>query len=151
MRRVIRWSFGIAKFISQDDEVIASQPGDDVTLEGRIVGTPRYMAPEQINGTGVYATSDLYSLALILYEMIAGQPAVRGDSTFALISKQVSGTAAVELDDPEIPSALRPVLNKASAKDPAERFSGAAVFASELRKLGSIGDGDDGAFYCDVC
>ena len=132
--------FGIAKFISNDAEVMGAEAAQkDLTVAGRIVGTPRYMAPEQIRGGKPSPTSDLYAMGLILFEMIVGQRAVHGDSTISLIAMQLSDAPAVDPNDPRIPGPMRDLMRRATAKDQEERFSTAAEF------IGAIDEIDKGA------
>ena len=128
--------FGIAKFVSNDGAGMGAEAAkQDLTVAGRIVGTPRYMSPEQINGKGVYAASDLYALGLIFYEMIAGRRAVIGDSTLSLIACQISAEAVIEPDDPFVPGMLRPIVLRATAKNVEERYSSAQEFLEALDDL----------------
>ncbi len=125
--------FGIAKFISNDAAASSAQAVEkDLTVAGRIVGTPRYMAPEQIRGTGPSPRSDLYALGLIFFEMITGQQAVAGDSTLSLIAAQLSGEPVVDARDPRLPAALAPIIERATAKDSDDRFANAAEFIEAL-------------------
>jgi len=80
--------FGVARLLDPKTTDLTSVGLPDGERE--LIGTPRYMSPEQVRGEGLSGTSDIYSLGLILYEMVAGEPAVRGDSTMALITQQIS-------------------------------------------------------------
>ncbi|MCA9516842.1 MAG: serine/threonine protein kinase, partial [Myxococcales bacterium] len=85
--------FGIAKYIEEDPT--DPQPdhgglGEELVTEQRqVCGTPQYMAPEQVVGGRVDATTDLYSLGVVMYEMVAGRPPFTGDSPVAIAYKQV--------------------------------------------------------------
>ena len=145
--------FGIAKFISNDAAV--SGPGvaeKDLTVAGRIVGTPRYMAPEQIRGTGPSPRSDLYALGLMLFEMLVGERAVSGDSTISLIAAKLSDEPLVNYDNPRIPAVLRPILQCATAKDQDERYANAAEFMAALDAvdLNAADAGAQGALATDT-
>ncbi len=126
--------FGIAKFVSNDDEGDANSNAakEDLTVAGRIVGTPRYMSPEQVRGSGISAQSDLYSLGLIFFELMTGRQAVMGDSTITLIAKQLSPEAAFDINDPNIPAALRPIVENATAKEFADRYQSSHEFLEAL-------------------
>jgi hypothetical protein len=125
--------FGIAKFISNDAEVMGAENAQkDLTVAGRIVGTPRYMAPEQIRGGKPSPASDLYAMGLILFEMLVGQRAVHGESTISLIAMQLSDAPAVDPNDARIPSPLRELLRRATAKGMDERFETAAEFIEAI-------------------
>jgi serine/threonine protein kinase len=127
--------FGIAKFVSNDGASMSPENAqEDLTVAGRIVGTPRYMAPEQVKGLAASPSSDLYGLGLILYEMVAGRKAVTGDSTMSLIAMQLSPQPAIQADDRLVPSGLMPVILKATHKDPNERYQSSKEFAEALSK-----------------
>ncbi len=126
--------FGIAKFVSDDGQAMGSAK-DDLTVAGRIVGTPRYMAPEQINGKGAFPASDIYALGLMFYEMLTGRQAVSGDSTLTLIAQQISNAPVIDPNSPLIPEPLRPILIRSTAKNMLERYQTAADFMGDLEKL----------------
>ena len=128
--------FGIAKFISNDG--IATSPdavNQDLTVSGRIVGTPRYMAPEQIRGAATSPSTDLYSLGLILFELLAGQQAIHGESTISLIAMQLSAQPAVDPNDPRLPAPLRSIIERATAKAMDDRFQSASEFIEALDQI----------------
>src|SRR5450432_598729 len=112
--------FGLAK---------AKMGADAVTHAGTMVGTPEYMAPEQSNGIHDYR-SDIYSLGIILYQMLTGRVPFTGDSPVAISLKhiQASPTPPSELNS-TIPQAIEDVILKALAKDPNERYQQAEILA----------------------
>jgi serine/threonine protein kinase len=119
--------FGIAKRW----DVASTQ----LTETGVVVGTPEYMSPEQAQGFTVDGRSDLYSLGLILNEMMTGRVAFRGTTPVATLLLHVQ--AAPPLDGPEaarIPAALLTVLSRALAKKPEERYSNAAEMRGALQE-----------------
>jgi serine/threonine-protein kinase len=130
--------FGIAKFMNNDPDAGANgvEARDDLTLEGRIVGTPRYMAPEQIGGRAVWPSTDLYALGLILFEMITGRAAVTGDSTFTLMAQQLSDEHAIDVNAPGLDPQWAAILRRATSKAVDGRFQDAGSFLEGLKQLG---------------
>ncbi len=103
-------------------------------LTGSMVGTPAYMAPEQVGGKLVDFRTDIYSLGLILYEMFTGQPAFQAENTVAVALKQMreSPRPPHELR-PAIPFTIESAILKCLEKDPAMRFQSVAQLADALR------------------
>jgi serine/threonine protein kinase len=106
------------------------------TLPGRLLGTPAYMAPEQLIGEAADGRSDLFSLGVILYVMATGHSPFHGNSAttvcFKVVNREPVPASAFDLD---LPRALDPVISRAVAKDPAERYQRGAEFASDLHQL----------------
>jgi tRNA A-37 threonylcarbamoyl transferase component Bud32/AAA+ ATPase superfamily predicted ATPase len=111
--------FGVAKIME----------GVQFTGAGLTIGTPDYMAPEQGGGKPVTYSADLYSLAVILYEMLSGELPFTGDTPVAVVLKHMSDTPPpIRMRAPDLPSALEGVLDRALAKTPEERYpTGAAL------------------------
>ncbi|MFQ5596116.1 MAG: protein kinase, partial [Anaerolineae bacterium] len=106
-----------------------------ITMSGVTLGTPLYMSPEQIQGQPTDGRSDLYSLAVILYEMLAGQAPFENLSTSALFYQQLyAPPPPITEHNPSLPPRIENALTKALSKDPADRFSTAALFESALRE-----------------
>jgi WD40 repeat protein len=103
---------------------------------GLIVGTPAYMAPEQAQGRAVDPRSDIYSLGLIVYEMLSGRPAFSGDTPVAVALKQVHErpTPLHELD-PTIPEDIEIVILKCLEKDPGKRFQSVEELQAALGRV----------------
>jgi len=112
-----------------------AQAGDpSMTEAGSILGTAQYLAPEQARGEQVDERSDLYSVGVVLYEMLTGSVPFKGDSAVTVALKHVNERPAepAELVG-GLPYALNQVVLKAMAKDPARRYSSAAQFGADLR------------------
>ncbi|GAB4207735.1 MAG: hypothetical protein OHK0013_25600 [Sandaracinaceae bacterium] len=123
--------FGIAKVMQGAQE----QEGEEqLTREGVLVGTPRYMSPEQLTGGTVDARSDLYSLGVLLYQMLAGRtPYAAKDHVQAIVAHLQDPLP--ELPDEvvhEVPPALRDVIRTCMQKSPAERYADATAFLRAL-------------------
>ncbi len=123
---VLVTDFGIAKAAQ---EASVSQ----LTTEGMVVGTPHYMSPEQATGERVDARSDVYSLGIVLYQMLAGAPPFDGDSAQAILMKQATAEPVPIRDvRSDVPGALAAVVDRTLAKDPAERFQTAEELSRAL-------------------
>ena len=115
--------FGLARAVEQDT---ANQTGG-------VVGTLRYMAPEQFRGQ-TEARSDIYSLGLTLYELLAMKPAYEDTNPSSLIRKiSQAGATRLRKVNPRIPRDLETIVSKAAAHDPAHRYVSAAELAGDLR------------------
>lgn len=112
---------------------IAGVGKSDVTESGAVMGTAQYISPEQAHGKEVGPASDLYSIGVVLYEMLTGKVPFEGDTAVALALQHVSAppprpSAAV----PGLSPAFDAVIAKAMAKQPAERFASADEFTAAL-------------------
>lgn len=105
-----------------------------LTLMGTAMGTPEYMAPEQVRGEAITAATDIYALGIVAYVMLAGHTPFGGeDLTTVLTSQLFSPPRPLRPARPEIPARVEEALFWAMAKDPAERPSSATEFARALR------------------
>lgn len=110
-------------------------PGTELVTEvGLAVGTPEYMSPEQAGGEAdLESTSDLYSLACVLYEMLGGEPPITGGNPRSVMIRQVTEVPRpVRVLRPDAPAAVEGALAKALAKEPADRFASVPEFLTAL-------------------
>jgi serine/threonine protein kinase len=123
--RLVRlMDFGLAKFLADDGAV---------TADGRLVGTFRYMAPEQILGEGLDARADLYSLGVILYEMLTGRAPFDARTPHELWQKVLeTEAAAVTSINPGADATLARIAHRLLRKEPSERFQTAEEVAEAL-------------------
>jgi serine/threonine-protein kinase len=104
-----------------------------LTTTGSVMGTPAYMSPEQLDEQEVDARTDQYSLAAVLYEMLAGEPPFSGRSVHAIVAKRISDpTPSVRVRGAEVPASVDEAIRKAMAVEPAQRFASVAQFANAL-------------------
>jgi beta-lactam-binding protein with PASTA domain/predicted Ser/Thr protein kinase len=113
---------------------IARAGDSGITEAGSILGTAQYLAPEQAKGQRVDERSDLYSVGIVLYEMLTGTVPFKGDSAVTVALKHVNEMAAEPAQlVPGLPYALNQIVLKAIAKDPDQRYQTADQFARDLR------------------
>lgn len=105
-----------------------------LTEAGTLIGTPTYVAPEIIQGENASSRSDLYSLGIVLYEMVTGRPPFTGDSVYALmqahLTRQPPRPSVLRVD---LPYAIERVLLKAIHKSPSQRHQSALELANDFR------------------
>jgi len=106
--------FGIAKSLLTDESS---------SLDGKIIGTPEYMSPEQTQGKPADQCSDIYSLGIIMYELMTGKVPFAGDSTASLLLQHISVAPRNPSElNPDIPQSMEKVILKCLEKDPADRY-----------------------------
>jgi serine/threonine protein kinase len=117
--------FGVAK-----DEALSK-----LTVTGMIVGTPSYMSPEQANGDRLGKESDLYSLGVLLYEMVTGLKPFSGDTNTEVLMKIAKGKfPSAKKYNRDIPWRLNRIIKKAMKKDRAKRYRNASELIRDLNK-----------------
>ncbi len=126
-RHAVLADFGVARACSGAE-------AQGLTEVGLAVGTPEYMSPEQASGESDLGTaSDVYSLACVVYEMLAGEPPFKGNSPRAVMAKHVTeAPPPVRGMRPEVPLAVERALAHALEKDPDQRFGSTADFVAAL-------------------
>jgi len=126
--------FGIAKFEKADTEL---------TMVGSVLGTPRYMSPEQAEGKKVDQRSDIYSLGVLLYKMASGKTPFTANDPIGLLKAHISepppSLLSLKPAPQEIPAGLDAIVLKCLAKNPAERYQSMDELMADLEKL-SVGE-----------
>jgi serine/threonine protein kinase len=108
-------------------------PGAALTRVGAIMGTPLYMSPEQCGGGKVDMRSDIYSLGVIAYQMLAGEPPFSGNTSAVMRAHRQDSPRDLREHEAKVPKRVARVVMSALAKNPAERPATAFAFASSLR------------------
>jgi formylglycine-generating enzyme required for sulfatase activity len=124
--------FGIARALME------SRTGDRLTITGVALGTPGYMSPEQLAGDAIDARTDVYALAVVAYEMLAGQPPFTGPTAQAVMAAHLTREPPTlgEIRS-DVPPAVSAVIARALSKNVADRFPSAGAFAEALQALSS--------------
>jgi serine/threonine-protein kinase len=125
--RALLCDFGVCRAITRAG-------GDRLSTSGMIVGTPHYMSPEQAAGTGdLDHRSDIYALACLVFEMLAGEPPFTGRTAQAIMAKHVSERPpSVRVVRPEVPARVEAGIGAALAKRPDDRPGSAGAFLGRL-------------------
>ncbi len=127
--------FGLAKDFRRDERGETAPP---ITLSGTILGTPGYMSPEQARGDtrNVSSRGDVFSLGVILYEMICGAPPFQGDSLYTILDAIAKSDPVPPRElRPELPRDLETICLRCLEKDPARRYADAGDLASDLARF----------------
>ncbi|HLY32304.1 MAG TPA: serine/threonine-protein kinase [Ktedonobacterales bacterium] len=128
--------FGIASL--QDGGAQLLGPAADpttLTIAGTTIGTPSYMAPEQIKGERVSAATDIYALGVVAYQLVTGETPFQGKTPLQVAARHVSeAPPAPRLLRADLPTPVETAILKALAKSPADRFTTAGAFAEALAK-----------------
>lgn len=123
-RRVKLMDFGLAKYLAEDTAVTAA---------GRIVGTYRYMGPEQLMGERLDGRSDLYSLGVMVYELLAGRPPFDAKTPVEMCQRILEQEAVpLQIINPDVDEALARVAHRLMRKDPSERYQTAEEVSEVL-------------------
>jgi eukaryotic-like serine/threonine-protein kinase len=119
--------FGIAR---------AMGAGEQVTQTGLVMGTATYFSPEQAQGFAVDGRSDIYSLGVVLYEMVTGKPPFSGESPVSIAYQHVrERPQPPRLVNPQVPAPLEAVILQAMAKSPADRYQSADAMRADLDRF----------------
>ena len=131
--------FGIAR---------AAGARQGLTMPGTVLGTATYLSPEQAQGAEVDFRTDVYSLGMVLYEMLAGKPPFTGDSPVAVAYQQLSQTAPPpSTHNADVPPALDAIVMRAMAKKPDERQATAEEIREELLTIERAVGGPDATAF----
>jgi eukaryotic-like serine/threonine-protein kinase len=115
--------FGIAK----------AAGADELTRTGTVMGTARYLAPEQVNWRTADARTDVYALGLLLYEMCCAHPPFGGDTDIATaMARLTTSPPSIRAERPDVPRGLDDLVHRCLARDPAQRFASAAAVSHAL-------------------
>ena len=126
----ILMDFGVAKMLT----------GTEHTATGTIIGTAKYMSPEQARGDRPDERSDIYALGVMLYEMLAGHPPFEADTTVAILMKHVNDPVPdIRQIQHDVPVELVEIIDKALVKDRNERYQSAAHMSAALKLINRIG------------
>ena len=125
--RVVLTDFGIA--------IDPSEAGDRLTRTGTFMGTPEYISPEQAQAQPLTGSSDLYSLGIVAYEMLAGRVPFEGGTPQQIMAHVYQTPPLVSSVDPSQPSELDPIFARMLSKDPVQRFDKAGSFVAALRSV----------------
>ncbi len=135
--RVKVLDFGLAKLREELSEAaLASMPTQELTGEGRILGTIAYMSPEQAEGRPVDPRTDVFALGVLLYEMSTGERPFKGDTQLSVLSAILKDTPSSVSDlKRELPRDLSRIVRRCLAKDPEDRYQTAKDLRNDLRVL----------------
>jgi serine/threonine-protein kinase len=123
--------FGIAK----------AGAGHDLTRTGVVMGTAKYLSPEQVSGNPADSGSDIYALGIVLYEMLAGAPPFVGDTELSTaVARLTAAPGSLRDRRPDIPRSLEAVVLRSLARDPAARFRSAEEMRASLLAVDSDND-----------
>ena len=129
--RVKVTDFGIARF---------TESAEHLTMTGSLLGTPSYMSPEQARGGDIDGRSDLFSVGCVLYEMLGGRKAFRGETITALIFKIITEEPPPLRElAADVPDAMLRIVEKALSKTPANRYQSGRELADDLLTLTRAG------------
>jgi serine/threonine protein kinase len=135
-------ALGLAKLTQAEPQEVGPSEHSTTTAEGQVVGTVGYMSPEQVRGQTADARSDIFSLGAVLYEMLSGRRAFRGDTAAdtmtAILTKDPEELSGSGLS---VPASLERIVKRCLDKDPAERFQSAKDVAFALEAESGTGPG----------
>jgi serine/threonine-protein kinase len=130
-------SQGVVKLM--DFGIAKSRTEQDLTRPGTTMGSLYYMSPEQVRGGTVDARSDIYSVGVVMYELLAGRRPFVADSAYEILNQQCNVVPQPPLEvNAQLPPALSDLIVCAMAKDPANRFQNAQALGNALRQVAAM-------------
>jgi eukaryotic-like serine/threonine-protein kinase len=145
--RVKILDFGVAKLQSLPDDSRSEQEKTTVTRSGAIIGTVAYMSPEQLRGKPVDHRSDIFSVGAILYEMLAGRRAFRGETEVDTMTAVLVGNPPeINLEQAGVPESVLQIVRHCLEKEPENRFQSARDLAFALDTLSTTSGGRTNRF-----
>lgn len=133
--RVLLADFGLAKMVKDAQEEYESHGQTALTSAGTIIGTPEYLSPEQGTGKPVDYRTDVYSLGVVIFQMLAGRVPFTGPSPVAIAIKHaIEEPPSLSRLNPAIPARVEAVVRKAMAKNPDDRYASAGELARALKE-----------------
>ncbi len=129
--------FGLAKLIEQDSRSRKEASTQRLTTQpGMVMGTASYMSPEQARGLDVDARSDLFSLGVVMYELLTGQAPFTGETTADVLAALLLGEPRpLDRYSPKLPAALQQIINRCLSKSVEERYQSAREISDALKQL----------------
>jgi serine/threonine-protein kinase len=129
-------SDGLLKIVDFGLAAAMSHGNSRVTKTGHMVGTPTYMAPEQVRGLAIDQRTDLYALGVMMYEIFTGVPPHSADNPMGVLYQHLEGAKTPPRErNPEISTALEAIILKAMAVDPAQRYPTANDMLVDVEQL----------------
>ena len=114
---------GQVKIVDFGLAAAASRADSRLTKTGILVGTPTYMAPEQVRGKTIDSRTDIYALGVIMYEIFTGAPPYMGEESMGIMFQHVEGNPTPPKDlNPNLPDAMQHIILKAMRVDPDKRY-----------------------------
>lgn len=126
---------GDGRYVLSDFGIVADSDNTKITRTLQTLGTPEYMSPEQANGMGVDQRSDLYSLGVVLYEILNGSPPFSGNNPFSILNKHVNiAPPPLSKTRNDVPIWLQKIVQKILEKQPENRFQTATELLEAFRR-----------------
>lgn len=127
---------GLTKVVDFGIAAAGGNADTRLTRTGMVVGTPTYLAPEQVQGKPIDQRTDIYSMGILMYQMLSGSPPYKGPDAISLMYQHVQGNATpLHIVNPDIPKTLSAVVHKAMAVDPAKRYQTMEELHDQFQKL----------------